>query len=141
MWTIFIDGRIIHDNGGVCMNRNKVDMINGPLLKNVILFALPLMFSNVLQLLFNAADIVVVGRFAGEQALAAVGATSSICFLLVTVFNGLSIGANVVIARNFGANNDQKIHDSVHIIGTHFAKTVHYVKSACIGKFFVNTFD
>lgn len=114
MWTIFIDGRIIPNIGGVCMNRNKVDMINGPLLKNVILFALPLMFSNVLQLLFNAADIVVVGRFAGEQALAAVGATSSICFLLVTVFNGLSIGANVVIARNFGANNDQKIHDSVH---------------------------
>lgn len=96
------------------MNRNKVDMVNGPLLKNVILFALPLMFSNILQLLFNAADIVVVGRFAGEQALAAVGATSSICFLLVTVFNGLSIGSNVVIARSFGAKDDQKIHDSVH---------------------------
>ena len=96
------------------MNRKQVDMINGSLLKNVILFAMPLMFSNVLQLLFNAADIVVVGRFAGEQALAAVGATTSICFLMVTVFNGLSIGANVVIARNLGEGDHKKLHDSVH---------------------------
>ena len=78
---------------------NSIDMVNGPLMKNLFLFAVPLMFTNFLQILFNAADTVVVGKFAGQQALAAVGATGSIVFLLTALFNGLSTGSNVVIAK------------------------------------------
>ena len=65
-------------------NRQKqaIDMVNGPLVKNIWKFAVPLMLTNFLQMLFNAADTVIVGRFAGQQALAAVGATGSLCFLL-----------------------------------------------------------
>lgn len=91
-----------------------VDMTGGNLLKNIWVFSLPLMLTNFLQMLFNAADTVVVGRFAGQQALAAVGATGSLCFLLVSLFNGLSIGSNVVIARYLGANNPQNVEKSVH---------------------------
>ena len=96
------------------LRSQTVDMVNGPLLKNVWIFAVPLMLTNLLQMLFNAADTVVVGRFAGEQALAAVGATGSICFLLISLFNGLSIGSNVLIARYLGANDHEKIEKSVH---------------------------
>ena len=78
---------------------NSIDMVNGPLMKNLFLFAVPLMFTNFLQILFNAADTVVVGKFAGQQALAAVGATGSIVFLLTALFNGLSTGSNVLIAK------------------------------------------
>ena len=72
----------------------EMDMCNGPLFGKILLFAVPLMLSGILQLLFNAADIVVVGRFAGSQALAAVGSTSSLINLLINVFVGLSVGAN-----------------------------------------------
>ena len=74
-------------------------MCNGPLLPKILLFYFPLMISGILQLMFNAADIVVVGRFAGNQALAAVGSTSSLTNLLVNLFVGLSVGANVLVAR------------------------------------------
>ena len=76
----------------------EIDMVNGPLLGKMLLFAVPLMLSGVLQLLFNAADIIVVGQFSGSQALAAVGSTSALINLLVNVFMGLSIGANVLTA-------------------------------------------
>ncbi|MBR3693797.1 MAG: polysaccharide biosynthesis C-terminal domain-containing protein, partial [Erysipelotrichales bacterium] len=91
-----------------------VDMINGPLLQNTIIFAVPLMLTQFLSILFNAADTIVVGKFAGEIALAAVGATGSLCFLLTSLFNGLSIGSNVVIARAFGSNDEERIHKAVH---------------------------
>ena len=77
----------------------EMDMCNGPLVGKILLFAFPLMLSSVLQLLFNAADIVVVGRFTGAEALAAVGATSALINLLVNVFMGLSIGTNVLTAQ------------------------------------------
>ncbi len=92
----------------------SIDMINGPLLKNILLFTIPLMLTSLLQMLFNTADTVVVGRFAGEQALAAVGSTGSIIFLLTGLFNGLSTGANVVIARYIGSKDDEKVSQSVH---------------------------
>ena len=76
----------------------EIDMCNGPLLKKILIFYFPLMLSGVLQLLFNAADIVVVGRFAGSHALAAVGSTSALINLLVNLFIGLSVGANVLVA-------------------------------------------
>ena len=92
----------------------EIDMIHGPLLSRMILFAVPLMLSGILQLLFNAADIIVVGRFSGSQALAAVGSTSSLINLLVNVFMGLSIGANVLTARYMGARDERELHDTVH---------------------------
>ncbi|MBR5283962.1 MAG: MATE family efflux transporter [Clostridia bacterium] len=94
--------------------KKTVDMVNGPLLKNIWLFAVPLMLTNFLQMLFNAADTVVVGRFAGQQALAAVGATGSLCFFLVAIFNGLSMGSNVLIARYLGAGEEKHVRTAVH---------------------------
>lgn len=94
--------------------KQSIDMIHGPLLKNIWIYSVPLMATNFLQMLFNAADTVVVGRFAGEQALAAVGATGSLCFLLISLFNGLSMGSNVLIARYIGANDHDKIEKAVH---------------------------
>jgi len=91
-----------------------VDMLHGPLLKNIWVFAVPLMLTNFLQMLFNAADTVIVGRFAGQQALAAVGATGSLCFLLIAVFNGLSMGSSVLVARYLGAQDEHSVSHAVH---------------------------
>lgn len=92
----------------------SMDMCNGSILPKLLRFTVPLMCSSMLQLLFNAADIVVVGRFCGEQSLAAVGSTSSLINLLTNIFIGLSIGANVLTARYFGAKEEQQLHDVVH---------------------------
>ena len=92
----------------------ELDMCNGPLFSKIILFAVPLMLSGVLQLLFNAADIIVVGRYAGSSSLAAVGATSSLINLLVNVFIGLSVGANVLVAQYFGAHRMKDLEETVH---------------------------
>ena len=89
-------------------------MCSGPLFGKILLFYIPLMLSGILQLLFNAADIVVVGRFVGSEALAAVGSTSSLINLLVNVFIGLSVGANVLAARFFGAGKKEELSDMVH---------------------------
>ena len=97
------------------MNNNRtIDMVKGPLVKNVFLFSLPLMATNLLQMMFNAADTIVVGKFSGQVALAAVGATGSLIYLLVSLFNGLSIGANVVIAKAIGSQDQTKITKSVN---------------------------
>ena len=93
---------------------HEIDMTNGPILKKVILFSLPLMFSGILQLLFNAADIIVVGKFAGSLALAAVGSTTSLISLLVNVFIGISTGANVLAAKFFGSKSDHDLSRCVH---------------------------
>ncbi len=95
-------------------NNHSIDMVNGHLFKNVIKFSVPLMITTLLQMCFNTADTIVVGRFAGDNALAAVGATGSLCFLMVTMFNGLAMGANVVIAKYFGAKDDEGVSKSVH---------------------------
>ncbi len=87
---------------------------NGRMLKQIIFFSLPLALSSILQLLFNAADVVVVGRFVGSAALAAVGSNSSLINLLVNLFVGLSIGSNVVAARCFGARDDAGVKNTVH---------------------------
>ncbi len=91
----------------------EIDMCNGPLLGKILLFYIPLMLSGILQLLFNAADIVVVGRFAGNEALAAVGSTSSLTNLIVNLFIGLSVGANVLVARFYGAGQENELKDMV----------------------------
>lgn len=90
-------------------------MTHGPLLGKILLFSLPLMASNILQLLFNAADVVVVGRFAGHTSLAAVGSTTSIIFLFVNLLIGLSVGVNVMIARYLGLTGyDKEISKTLH---------------------------
>ena len=77
----------------------EIDMCHGPLFGKIIRFSIPLMLSGILQLLFNAADIIVVGRFVGSTALAAVGSTSSLINLLINLFIGFSVGANVLVAE------------------------------------------
>ena len=92
----------------------SADLTSGPMLQKIILFSVPLAASSILQLLFNAADVVVVGRFAGSTALAAVGSNGSLINLLVNLFVGLSLGANVVAARCFGARDEKGVQDTVH---------------------------
>lgn len=92
----------------------EMDMCSGPIFSKIITFAIPLILSGILQLLFNAADIIVVGRFAGSESLAAVGSTSSLINLLVNVFIGLSIGTNVLVARFFGGQNHKDLEETVH---------------------------
>lgn len=93
---------------------NKMDMCTGSILKKMLMFAIPLMFSSILQLLFNAADIVVVGKFAGDNSMAAVGSTSSLINLLTNLFIGMSIGANVLVARYFGAKQKKDLKETIH---------------------------
>ena len=92
----------------------EMDMCSGPLLGKILLFSVPLMLSGILQLLFNAADIIVVGRFAGNSALAAVGSTSALINLLINIFVGLSVGVNVLVARYYGGQKAQDVSETVH---------------------------
>ena len=94
--------------------RRNIDMLNGPLAGPIILFALPLALSSMLQQLFNAADTAVVGRFASSQAMAAVGSNSSVINLVVALFVGLSVGTNVVIASLIGRGRKEEIPTAVH---------------------------
>lgn len=89
-------------------------MCHGPLFGKILLFSVPLMLSGILQLLFNAADVVVVGRFAGSRSLAAVGSTSSLINMLTNIFIGLSVGTNVLIAHYYGAGQEKEVSDTVH---------------------------
>ena len=89
-------------------NKYEIDMCNGSIMDKLISFSLPLMLSGILQLMFNAVDIVVVGRFSGSQALAAVGSTSALINMFTNLFIGVSLGANVLAAR-FYASGRSKI--------------------------------
>jgi putative MATE family efflux protein len=97
-------------------SNKQIDMLNGPLIKKIILFALPVAASSILQQLFNSADVAVVGRYAGSHALAAVGGNTSVTTLLINLFVGLSIGANVVIANYIGQQNAHRTHDVVQTV-------------------------
>lgn len=92
----------------------RMDMTEGPLTTKIIKFTIPVMLSGILQLLFNTADVIVVGRFTGKTALAAVGSTGSLINLLVSLFMGLSIGTNVLVARYQGARDDKSVSETVH---------------------------
>lgn len=96
------------------MARKSLDMTNGPFLKKILIFALPLMATGFLQLLYNSADTAIVGKFAGSQALAAVGSTGSLINLIINVFIGLSMGSGVIVARHIGANDEKRVSKSVH---------------------------
>ncbi len=91
-----------------------VNFLNGNLLKNMAIFAIPLMLTSIIQLLFNAADMMVVGKFGSAVAMAAVSSTSSLIHLIVNFFVGLSVGTNVVVARAVGANNENDASKAVH---------------------------
>ena len=95
-------------------NKYNIDMTDGGLLPKLLRFTLPLVAANSLQLIFHAIDLMVIGHFAHPQALAAIGATSSVNNLLVTFFTGIAVGTNVLTARYFGAKDNQKIHQTVH---------------------------
>ncbi len=129
--TIILTGISVKDAGGVrppCFpERTKMakeltktgsgvnmDMVSGPLLSKLIIFSIPMMFSGLLQLLFNAADIAVVGKFTGSDALAAVSAAGPVTGLIVMTFMGLAVGANVICAQLAGAGRKDDLHDAVH---------------------------
>lgn len=92
----------------------EIDMCNGPLFPKILAFSIPLMLSGILQLLFNAADMIVVGRFAGNTALAAVGANAALINLLTNLFIGFSVGANVLVAQYYGAGKERDMSETVH---------------------------
>ncbi|MBP5330235.1 MAG: MATE family efflux transporter [Lachnospiraceae bacterium] len=95
-------------------NVYEMNMCEGAILPKMLKFAIPLMLSSILQLMFNAADVIVVGRFAGDNSLAAVGCTGSLINLLINLFVGLSVGTNVMAARHYGAKQTNELHATVH---------------------------
>lgn len=101
-------------NALMVSRKSNIDMCSGPLFSKILIFALPIMAMNILQLLFNTADMVVVGRFSGSEALAAVGATGSIINLIVNLFMGLSVGTSVIVAQDCGAGQPEAVSRSVH---------------------------
>ena len=91
------------------MKRHELDMTDGKIWPVLLAFTVPLLLENLLQLLYNTVDSIVVGRYVGMSALAAVSATTHICGMLVRFFNGTAVGAGVVISRNFGAKNKENL--------------------------------
>lgn len=118
--------------------KNQIDMTTGGIIQKLLIFSIPIIFSGILQLVFNAADIIVVGQFAGDESLAAVGATSSLINLLIGLFTGLATGTNVIAANYLGAQKLENVKKTVHtsiivsifagifltIIGISFAKPI-----------------
>ena len=96
------------------MKQKNRSMLEGPLLPSIISYTIPIILTSVLQLLFNAADLVIVGRFCGSVSVAAVGATGSITNLIINLFVGLSVGAGVTVAHAMGAKENTAVHQAVH---------------------------
>ena len=95
-------------------HKYEIDMCTGSLPQKILLFSLPLMATGILQLLFNAADIIVVGRYVGSHALAAVGSNGSIINLIVNLFMGISIGGSAIIAQHYGAGQYEDVSEATH---------------------------
>lgn len=108
----------VHENHSqpASAGRHAIDMLNGPIWKKLLVFALPLIAMNILQQLFNSADLAVVGSFAGSKALAAVGTNGPVVALFVTLFSGMAIGANVVIANHIGSGRHSRVNEIVHTV-------------------------
>ena len=96
------------------MNQQNRNMLEGPLFPNIIRYTVPIILTSLLQLLFNAADLVVVGRYCGSVSVAAVGATGAITNLMVNFFMGLSVGVGVTVAHGLGGHEDEVVHRTVH---------------------------
>lgn len=95
-------------------DKYQIDMCHGPLFEKIVRFSLPLILTYVLQLLFNAADLIVIGHYASHESMAAIGATMNLNSLVINIFIGLSVGSNVVAARAFGAGDKDGMHKAVH---------------------------
>ena len=95
-------------------NKYEIDMCNGTIMDKLISFSLPLMLSGILQLMFNAVDIIVVGKFSGNESLAAVGSTTALINVFTNLFIGISLGANVLAARLYAAGKDKEMSETVH---------------------------
>lgn len=108
------DGKIQAEEQDSMKKSYEMDMCNGPVLGKILIFSIPLMLSGILQLLFNAADVIVVGRYAGSQSLAAVGSTTALINLLINIFVGLSVGVNVLVAQYYGAKSDEDVSETIH---------------------------
>lgn len=115
-------------------NRFEIDMCNGSIMNKLISFSIPLMLSGILQLAFNAVDIVVVGRFSGSESLAAVGSTTALINVFTNLFIGISLGANVLAARFYAAGREKEMSETVHTAIT-FA-IISGVVMALVGLFF-----
>jgi len=98
----------------ICKDKTNY-LINGNIFKGIILFSLPLIFSNLIQVLFNMSDIAVIGKFDGEIALGAVGSTSTLVTLFTSFLIGIGNGINAVVARYIGQDNKEKIEKSLHV--------------------------
>ena len=96
------------------MQKKPIDMLSGPLLGSVIRYTVPIILTSLLQLLFNAADLVVLGQFCGSASVGAVGATGALVSLLVNLFIGLSVGAGVSVAQAIGSNREDEVSRTVH---------------------------
>lgn len=96
------------------MKKYQNPILQGPLFSNIVRYTIPIILTSILQLLFNAADLVVVGRFCGSVSVAAVGATGSITNLIVNLFIGLSTGAGVTVAHAYGCKDDRTVHRTIH---------------------------
>ena len=94
--------------------KKQKNMLSGPLFSNIVFYTIPIILTSVLQLLFNAADLVVVGRYCGSISVAAVGATGAITNLIVNLFIGLSVGAGVTVAHAIGGREEEAVHRTVH---------------------------
>ena len=106
----------IKNLGGVVLKNNKyeIDMCNGTIMDKLVSFSLPLMLSGILQLMFNAVDIIVVGQFTGSEALAAVGSTTALIAVFTNLFIGISLGANVLAARFYASGKNKEMSETVH---------------------------
>lgn len=116
MTDVYGGGEERLEKGVLKLSKSKyeIDMCNGSIMDKLISFSLPLMLSGILQLAFNAVDIIVVGRFSGKQSLAAVGSTTALINVFTNLFIGISLGANVLAARHYAAGRDREMSETVH---------------------------
>ena len=120
------------------LRKLEMDMTEGPLLKKIIIYAIPLILTNVLQLLFNAADVMIVGVFSGDDAVAAVGANSALIKLITGLFIGLSVGSNVMVARYIGKKDQEKVSRFVGM--SVLVSVIVGLMLLAVGIFFARTF-
>ena len=116
----------------------RIDIVNGPMIPNIIRFSLPLIATGMLQLLYNAADNIVVGQFDGQTALAAVGSTGSLINLIVNICMGLAVGSSVAVAQDYGAGNKEGVHQTIHT--SVLVSIIGGLIVALVGFFFSGTF-
>ena len=115
-------------------------MCNGTIMDKLISFSLPLMLSGILQLMFNAVDIIVVGRFSGSQALAAVGSTTALINVFTNLFIGISLGANVLAARFYAAGKDRDFPIFSYYLWTFLLQILNMTKDIPIKESHIITF-